>query len=262
MCPNVIFKSERVKRLPSSKTYTTKTIYNSHVLHRAYRISKNYKKGRKRRLKKGILLAIEGLDGSGKTTQAKLLYTLLSQEGYNVCYLKEPTDGKWGKKIKKISQSKKRVISREGIQKEFELFLKDRKFDVENNIKPNINKHAIVILDRYYYSSIAYQGSLGYIAAEEIKKENEKIAPRPNIVFILDIPPVISTTRIHTDGENGVRNGFSSFESEKNLERVREAFLHLRDPIVHMIDGTRTRGAILDAIFNVVISIAQSLEVH
>ena len=206
------------------------------------------------------MVAIEGIDGSGKTTQAKLLEDLLRIEGYDAARFKEPTDGPWGRKIKAIAHSQRRDLTPAAIDREVELFIRDRQHDVSRNIRPALRRKAIVVMDRYYHSSIAYQGMLATIGLDEVRRRNERIAVRPSIVFLLDVPPVISMSRIGRCGVNGTRRGSTTFEDEENLERVREAFLKLHDPIIHTIDGTLPRGAILDSIFNVVSDIASSME--
>ncbi|MCP8310143.1 MAG: dTMP kinase, partial [Candidatus Methylarchaceae archaeon HK01M] len=103
----------------------------------------------KKVLKKGLLIAIEGIDGAGKTTNAELLRNVLHKDGYSVTLLHEPTEGKWGKKIAELAMKGLDDINPET---EFELFCKDRREDVENNIKPALKRRDIVIMDRYYLS--------------------------------------------------------------------------------------------------------------
>jgi len=214
----------------------------------------------RRRLSAGLLVALEGIDGSGKTTQARLLESLLSIEGFDVARFKEPTGGPWGRKIRAIAKAASRDTSRTAIDREVNLFMKDRADDVAKNIRPSLRRKSIVIMDRYYYSSIAYQGALSTLGTEKVRRLNERLCPRPRIVFVLDVPPVIALSRIGRDGANGVRAGSTSFELEENLERVREAFLGMHDPIIHRVDGTAPRGHILEMLFTIVRDIAVSME--
>ncbi len=215
----------------------------------------------KRCLSRGILVVFEGIDGAGKTTQALLLKALLEHERFEVHLFKEPTNSKWGLMIKKISKQLLRDTSNSSINWEAELFLRDRKYNVKHNIIPRLRDRAIVILDRYYYSSIAYQGGLGHIAPELIKEKNEQFAPRPDAVFILDIPPYIAIERIR-EALKGSRSKISSFESERNLTIVRDVYLSLSDSNIRIIDGTQTRGAILDIIYSHLVNIIKELEVR
>ena len=133
-------------------------------------------------LKKGILIAVEGIDGAGKTTQVRRLKDHFSRIGLSVVTYKEPTDGNYGQLIRKLAKDGRDNVTPED---EMELFLKDRKEDCNINIKPSLEKNKLVLMDRYYFSSIAYQGSRG-LDVNHIWNKNEKIAIIPDLVIILD----------------------------------------------------------------------------
>lgn len=145
-------------------------------------------------LRRGVLIAIEGIDGAGKTTQTEILANKLAKEGFPVVTLKEPTDGKWGQMIRKLAQNGRNLSPEE----ESRLFLKDRNEDVERNIRPALLQKRIVIMDRYYHSNIAYQGALG-VDVDEIRQANEHFAPVPDVVIILDVAPSIGRSRLVND---------------------------------------------------------------
>ncbi len=105
---------------------------------------------------RGILIAIEGIDGAGKTTQVKMLHRALKRAGISVIRSKEPTTGHWGS-ILRQSAFTGRLSPRE----ELETFIKDRTEHVETLIGPHLSSGSVVILDRYFYSTIAYQGARG-----------------------------------------------------------------------------------------------------
>lgn len=190
----------------------------------------------RKRLKHGFLIAIEGIDGAGKTTQSVILEKRLKEEGYPVVRLHEPTDGIWGQKIKELAQNGRQKVSPED---ELKYFYLDRLEDVEKNIKPALREKKIVIMDRYYFSSVAYQGARG-LDPDLIEKENEKIAPVPEITIILDIEPEVALRRI-MHKRNMTPN---HFERKKYLERVREIFLKQfsNRPNVVIIDGDDSRS--------------------
>ncbi len=167
-----------------------------------------------------MLIAFEGIDGAGKTTIVNFLKDELKKRGYNVVTFKEPTDSEWGRKIRQAF--KDRSLKPED---ELELFLKDREWNVKRNILPSLKAGKIVIMDRYYYSTIAYQGARG-IDIERIRKLNEKF-PKPDLVIILDIKPETAIRRIRQRGD--VPNRFEDLEY---LKRVREIFLSLKNNIV------------------------------
>ncbi|MFV1951238.1 MAG: dTMP kinase [Nitrospinota bacterium] len=183
-----------------------------------------------KKLRQGILIAIEGIDGAGKTTQSKRLESDLATEGYRVIYLKEPTDSKWGKKIREIAQ-----VGRDNTPPDEELYLftEDRKEDVHRNIMPALEEKKIVIMDRYYISSIAYQGALG-IDIKRITEMNEEFAPVPHLAIILEVEPKVGILRI-TRGR-GEKNNY--FEREKDLKKVKEIFDSLNEPYIVRIDAS------------------------
>lgn len=186
-------------------------------------------------LTEGILIAIEGIDGAGKTTQCNLLKEWLNSQGFNASIVKEPSNGKYGKQIRIRSQHKRIFNSAEV---ELDLFVKDRKENVEKRIKPRLESNKIVIMDRYYFSTIAYQSVLGN-SQEYIKRINEEFAPIPDITIIIDVIPQVGIKRI-----NGRGDSCDSFEKQDYLEEVRGAFLKMKDyDNVYVIDGNNYRSA-------------------
>ncbi len=168
-------------------------------------------------LKRGILIAIEGIDGAGKTSQTKILKEKLASMGFSVISLHEPTDGIWGKKIENLVKNGRHRTSPET---ELNYFIFDRKEDVEKNITPSLQAKKIVIMDRYYFSSVCYQGARD-LDLDYIEKRNEEIAPIPNITFILDVDPETALNRIKKSRPNLPNH----FERKEYLERVRQNFL-------------------------------------
>ncbi len=130
-------------------------------------------------LKKGVLIAFEGVDGAGKSTQARLLYERLTKAQFEADLSKEPTEGTWGKKLRKLIEEGRGDV---GPQEELEWFIKDRFQHVKEIINPGLLNNKIIILDRYYFSTIAYQGALG-VDPREIEKKNGEFAPEPTCFF-------------------------------------------------------------------------------
>ena len=126
------------------------------------------------------------------------------------------------------------------------MFLLDRKHDVENNILPALENNYIVIMDRYYFSTIAYQGARG-VDVDKIKEMNEEIAPKPNLVLILDVDPKVGVERIVKRGDEP-----NKFEDLEYLKRVRSIFLKLRDENVVVIDANRDINTVKKEVLNVV----------
>ena len=194
-------------------------------------------------LEKGILVVFEGIDGSGKSTQAEILLKRLQEEDFDVVYFREPSKGKWGRKIKKKALHPDSLSPEE----ELDLFLKDRKENVEKNLKPALQKRRIVILDRYYYSTIAYQGAKG-IDEKLIRTMNEEFVVEPDLVFIFDIDPQKGLERIE-DRKKKDR----LFEREDYLVKVREIFRSFKgEKFVH-IDALKSEEVISKEIEEIVL---------
>ena len=170
-------------------------------------------------LKKGILIVFEGIDGSGKSVQAKLLQEKLKEKGFDVVSFQEPSDSQWGREIKKKALHPDSLSPEE----ELDLFVKDRRENVEKNLKPALQEKKVIILDRYYFSTVSYQGARG-IDPERIRKINEKFAPKADLVFILDID---------------ARSGLDRIKDRKNKERLfeREDYLAKVDQIFRSLKG-------------------------
>jgi dTMP kinase len=184
-----------------------------------------------KRIPGGMLIAFEGVDGSGKTTQARAARDFLAASGYEGLYLREPTDGPVGRRIRELM-----VAGRDAVapMDEFRLFLDDRTQDVRENIAPALARGAVICLDRYYISSMAYQGALG-LDPEFIRAENEKIAPRPDLILLYRIPVEQSLARIAASRSAG----HNLFERHNYQQRVHEIFEAMRLPNLVRIDAAR-----------------------
>ena len=178
--------------------------------------------------RQGFFIVFEGLDGAGKTTQVQLLAANLRQAGYDVVCLKEPTDGPWGQKIRHRARQEEHDVTPET---ELEWFLQDRREDVASNIRPALARGQVVLLDRYYFSTMAYQGALGY-DPESIRQRNEAFAPPPDLLLLLELPPQQGLERIAQQRE---RDGFERLDY---LERVAAIFAAMRFPYLRRIAAT------------------------
>lgn len=166
---------------------------------------------------RGWLIVFEGIDGVGKSTQANALAEALEARGYDVVRSREPTDGPWGRRLRQ-SQAEGRLAPEE----ELDLFLRDRREHVETLIQPSLAAGRIVILDRYYFSTIAYQGARGF-DPEDLRARNEAFAPPPDLLIILDLPAEAGLRRIQE--KRGAT--LDSFETPTLLARSRQIFLDL-----------------------------------
>ena len=188
-----------------------------------------------------VLVNLEGIDGCGKSTQSKLLLEKLEGEGEKVIILKEPTKRPHGQKLWDVLHGKRKATNEEIL----ELFVLDRIQHVEEKIQPALDDGAVVLMDRYYYSSMAYQVA-GGIDVEEIR-EKHVFAPKPDVVLIFDLPVSVALERVkgHSDADE--------FEKEEHLEKVREAYLDLEDdPLVRIVDATGTPEEIFGNVWRLV----------
>lgn len=141
--------------------------------------------------KKGAFICIEGLDASGKTTQARRLVRELKRRGFKAVYTTEPSLGEIGEFIRTyVLQRKKRVP----IAVEALLFAVDRVDHLERKVKPALQKGKIVVSDRYVYSSLAYQGAAG-LDLNWIEEINRSLVT-PDLAIYIDVPPEVVLKRI------------------------------------------------------------------
>lgn len=176
---------------------------------------------------------IEGIDGAGKTTQAELVSACLDAIGIPVVRSKEPTDGPWGQRIRQSASTGRLAPS-----EELEAFIEDRKEHVAKTILPALELGKVVVVDRYYFSSAAYQGARG-MDPEYILRENEKFAPQPDLLVILEVDAATGVRRVTNRGDVG-----NLFEREEDLQKSAKIFSELQRPYLYRIDGTRTREEI------------------
>ena len=176
----------------------------------------------------GFLLVLEGIDGSGKSTLARQLADWLRGSGREVITSREPTDGPHGTALRQSAKT-----GRLSLEAEFDLFLKDRAEHVTALISPALARGAIVILDRYYFSTAAYQGARG-LDPQAIIDANEKFAPVPDLVLLLDIDPGDGAARIQRRGD--VPDDFEALDYQREVRRV---FLALDRPFIHRVDASQ-----------------------
>lgn len=179
----------------------------------------------------GLLIVFEGIDGTGKSTHSRRLNDDLRAAGATVVWSREPTDGPWGRKIREAAQTRRLPL-----REELVAFTEDRRQHVAELIRPALEAGAIVILDRYFYSSIAYQGTRG-ADPDAVEQRMRAIAPTPDLTILIDLDPEAALRRI-TDGRG---EGLTDFERLDTLTAVRETFhdLAARCSEMHVVDGNQ-----------------------
>ena len=194
--------------------------------------------------KKGAFICIEGIDGCGKTTQAKLLTKKLGKS-HHAIYTAEPSQGKVGTYIRNYLYGEKRL----SIVLEALLFAADRIEHQENEVIPALNEGRLVISDRYVYSSLAYQGAAG-LSIEWIEKVNE-YALKPDLAVFIDVDLETVMSRL--------KDKKSVMENTETLQKVRDVYRMFvsKDELVR-IDGNRGEAEVAAALEDVVLKFLKS----
>jgi dTMP kinase len=200
-------------------------------------------------MKKNYFIAFEGLDGSGKSTQVKLLSDKLKKEGHKVYTTFEPTDSFIGKIVRdifkhKIEADHKTIAA---------LFLADRLNHLQNKtngILKQMEEGYTVISDRYYFSSYAYHGT--HVDIDWVIQANSLCADllRPDLNIFVDVPPDICMQRLNTG-----RNTIELYEDLENLHSVKGKYFEAFDKLEHVesifvTNGNRSPEIIFDDIWN------------
>ena len=185
----------------------------------------------------GFLIAIEGIDGAGKSTLAEALRERLQARKLSVVRTKEPTAGQWGQLLRDSA-----LTGRLSLEEEVETFIKDRQEHVETVINPALREGKVVIIDRYYFSTMAYQGARGLNPAD-LMKRNEEFAPEPDLLVVLDVDPEAGLKRVGNRGDKA-----NHFEKADALVKAREIFNGLKKPYLFRLDGTQDPKLLRDLI--------------
>lgn len=203
-------------------------------------------------MKKGFLVTFEGGEGSGKSTQIKRFTKFLEENKINFLLSREPGGTKLGEEIRGMLLNTKNEIDS---KTEFLLFSSARADHIEKVVKPALEEGKVVVLDRFYDSSIAYQGYAGGMNIEDIRRITNFATTgiKPDLTYLLDI-----------SYEDGFRRK-SCDEKLKNLDRiekkekcfhdrVREGYLELarrENERIHVLDATKSEEEIFTEIKNI-----------
>ncbi len=197
--------------------------------------------------RKGFFICIEGLDGCGKTTQAKLLVRKL-RNNYDAVYTAEPSRGKIGSFIKKCFLH---AETRGSSVVEALLFAADRFEHVESEINPALGEGKLVVSDRFVYSSLAYQGAAG-LDLDWIKKINTYKTSLGLAIFI-DVKPEAVVQRLKPKR--------SIMEDLETQRRVREVYLRfVENGELILINGNAAKEKVAEDILTVVLGFLKKNE--
>lgn len=187
----------------------------------------------------GTFICLEGLDGCGKTTQAKLLARRLKTK-YEAIYTAEPSRGQIGKFIKKRYLH---ASTRGSTVVEALLFAADRVEHLKNEVAPALERGKIVVSDRYVFSSLAYQGAAG-IDLEWIESVN-KHAFRPDLALFIDVDPKTVVGRLKQK-----KSVMENLETQLKVQQVYSKYVETGALV--RIDGNKSKREVAKAIWQAV----------
>ena len=202
-------------------------------------------------MKKNIFIAIEGIDGSGKSTQAKNIAKKLEGEGHKVYLTFEPTDMRIGKMIRSILGGKEKADEKVIAA----LFVADRLdhllHETEGILK-KIEEGYTVITDRYYFSSYAYHGA--HIDMDWVIASNKMAANtlKPTVNIFVDVSPEVAMERINLN-----RDSVEIYETLDNLKAVQTQYLRAFDKLkeeehIVAVNGDKTPEKVTEALWEVI----------
>ncbi len=196
-------------------------------------------------MRRGVLIAFEGIDGTGKSTQLPMLADFLREKNLPVLTTREPTDGPYGQRIRALYRDRSQATP----EQELELFLQDRRQHVDQVIAPALAAGKIVLTDRYYFSTAAYQGAAGCDPSEIFARHD--FAPEPDLVVLLTQTPTDSLARIR-DKRGEIPN---DFEQQDQLEKVAALFASFDHGCIVRIHAVRAIAEVHEDIRAAVLSL-------
>ncbi len=176
----------------------------------------------------GALVAFEGIDGAGKSTQLARLAATLREAGHAVVETRDPTDGPHGRRIRAEARAGRRAPAAE----ELRWFLADRREHVDRVIVPALAAGRVVLTDRYTLSTVAYQGARG-LDPTRLLREAERAFPLPDLALLFQLDPLAGLERVAARG--GVRE--EVFEQRGVLEAVANTFATLAPHYLARVDA-------------------------
>ena len=201
-------------------------------------------------MKQNLFIALEGIDGSGKSTQSKILARKLNDAGYKVHSTFEPTDGSIGSILRNILKGKMKV-DEHTIAALFVADRLDHLLNESDGIVQKLKEGYTVITDRYYFSSYAYHGT--HVDMDWVIQANAMSAKirRPDVNIFIDVAPETSMRRVQN------RTATELYETLENLTNVRHNFLNAFEKLKHeenifVTDGNRPLELISDDIWKCV----------
>lgn len=198
--------------------------------------------------RKGLFIVLEGMDGSGKTTQIKTVETLMSSWGYEVVTVREPGGTELGEQLRKLLLAAPLEVRPTPVA-EMLMLQASRSQLTDTVIKPALNEGYCVISDRYTLSTYAYQGSGCGWSVAAIKMLGYLVGSiTPDLTLVLDLPAQLSMQRVAARGNpDRIEAGSLAF-----FERVRRGYHDYaakHSTRVKLIDASKDASAVSQAIY-------------
>jgi len=196
---------------------------------------------------RGLFISFEGIDGCGKSTQVQKLAEKLQQDTFNVLTLRDPGGSAISELIRKILLEKNNTTMT--AMTELLLYEAARAQIVEEKIYPALKEKDVVIIDRFYDSTLAYQGYGRALDLEKVKQANllATAGLTPDLTFFIDISYEESLRRKHKHEFDRLEN-----EDEDFFNRVRNGYLEMakaQPKRIKVIDGGRSEESVLEDLY-------------
>ena len=203
-----------------------------------------------------MFITLEGIEGSGKTTQIKNIVEFLENKGYDCVVTREPGGTKIGEKIRSILLDPENRDMEPAC--ELLLYFSDRVQHIKELINPALSEGKTIICDRFFDATLVYQGYARGLSIDLIIKLHEMIAYglKPDITILLDLLPEIGLSRAWEQIDNGSRSGDETrFEKETLLfhEKIRAGYLELarlEPKRFRVIDASKSENHVKQQIIN------------
>jgi dTMP kinase len=208
-----------------------------------------------------MFITLEGIEGSGKTTQIEYLVSFLENKGNPCVTTREPGGTVIGNKIRAILLDPERKDM--DARTELLLYMADRAQHIHSLIKPSLAAGKTVLCDRYFDATVVYQGYARGLGIELIKNLHSALFAdlKPDITILLDLPPQVGLRRAWKQLNNGQRSNKEGRFEEEKLEfhqRVREGYLELANAEpdrFHIIDAAQDEQLVRNNILKIIDSI-------
>ncbi len=204
---------------------------------------------------RGVLIAFEGIEGSGKTTQAQLLYNFLKEKSIQCIFTQEPGGTEIGKQIRKILLDTRNNIMH--AKTELLLYLANRCQHVYEMIVPELKKGSVIITDRFSDSSLAYQGKARDLSFKVVSRLNKfaVFGLKPDLVILIDVPVQVGSERTKEKILDRLEK-----EAIKFHEQVRQGYLQLAKKAakrIKVFDGTKPIETLQEEINKLIVDFLQ-----